>query len=298
MKPDPKKDPDVTSAEGLERFVGGRPIRASHGEAWKEITAWFVEPPAKSEAVRLPSVSEPFLAWTMSGEVDFQEREVDGRWTTHRIRRGTFFLTFSGEPYDVRWEAVTDDPFRAMMVFIGLPLLNPAFDEVYGADASYARLRDASSFADEVLSFFIDRLGEELGREEASGLHVGGIAQAIAIHRARNYSLLSKERSTGSPSLPGHKLRQVTEWMAAHMADELNLDLLAGGADLSKYNFHRLFKHATGLSPSQCHRMLRMTEARRLLRFEQDRDKLRKIERDDPGPLGYLNANHHSSNEE
>jgi len=39
--------------------------------------------------IHLPSVSEPFLAWTMSGEVEFQEREGDRPWITQpqRTRR-------------------------------------------------------------------------------------------------------------------------------------------------------------------------------------------------------------------
>lgn len=263
MSSDPRKAPESTSAEGLARFVGGRLIRASRGEAWKGITAWIVDPVRTSGTVRLPSVNEPFLAWTLSGAVDFQEREMGGAWITHRIRACSFFLTFGGEPYEVRWETVTDEPVRAMMVFIGLPLLDRAFEDVYGADAAHARLREASGFTDAVLSSFMENIRNELGREEASALFAGGIAQAIAVHLARNYSLLSRERSTGSPSLPGHKLRQVTDWMNAHLADELNLDLLAARAGSSTYYFQRLFTHATGLSPSQYHRMLRMTEARR-----------------------------------
>jgi transcriptional regulator GlxA family with amidase domain len=31
--------------------------------------------PSIVDTLQLPSVSEPFLAWTISGEVDFQERE-------------------------------------------------------------------------------------------------------------------------------------------------------------------------------------------------------------------------------
>jgi len=47
----------------------------------------------------------------MSGEVDFQEREYDRPWITHRIKKGSFFLTSGGAPYDVRWKA---DAIRAV----------------------------------------------------------------------------------------------------------------------------------------------------------------------------------------
>jgi hypothetical protein len=64
--------PETTSAEGLERYVSGKCLFDSRGEAWRDIKAWIVALPSEGATLPLPSVSEPFLAWTMSGEVDFQ----------------------------------------------------------------------------------------------------------------------------------------------------------------------------------------------------------------------------------
>ena len=258
--------PEATSAEGLERFVGGKCLVAGRGKAWREVQAWIVALPPVGDAVHLPAVSEPFLAWTLSGEVEFQEREEKRPWITHRIRKGSFFLTFGGAPYECRWRAVTAEPFEAMSVFVGLPLLRQAFTEVFGADAPRARLRDLSAFTDATLSSLMERLRVELTRREASPLFVRGIGQAIAVHLARTYADTVAGAGSGSPSLPGFKLRQTTEWMAEHVAEELNLDRLAARVGLSKFHFHRLFKKAAGVSPSRFHLNLRMDLARRLLR--------------------------------
>jgi hypothetical protein len=67
--------PETTSAEAFARYVGGKCLFDSRGEAWRDIKAWIVALPPTDETLHLPSVSEPFLAWTISGEVDFQERE-------------------------------------------------------------------------------------------------------------------------------------------------------------------------------------------------------------------------------
>jgi len=93
-----------------------------------------------------------------------------------------------------------------------------------------------------------------------------GIAQAIAIHLARNYADTVSESRSGSPSLPGYKLRRITDWMTKHVAEEFHLDQLAAQLGLSKFHFHRLFKKATGVSPSRYHTNLRMNVARQLLR--------------------------------
>ena len=261
--------PETTSAEAFERYVGGKCVRAGHGEAWREIKAWIIALPPIVDTLHLPSVSEPSLAWTISGEVQFQERENGHPWITHRIKKGSYFLTSGGAPYDCRWRAVTSDPFESMAVFIELPLLERALEEVLGTDAANARLRDLSAFTDVALDPLMERLRAELMRRQASPLLVQGIAQAIAIHLARNYAESVKEHSD-SPSLPGYKVRQITDWMTEHFAEEINLDQLAAQAGLSKFHFHRLFKSATGMSPSRYHVQLRMNAARRLLRESKE----------------------------
>jgi AraC family transcriptional regulator len=258
--------PETTSAEAFERYVGGKCLAVGQGEAWREVKAWVVALPSVVEALLLPAVSEPFLAWTISGEVDFQEREGDEPWVTHRIRKGSFFLTSGGAPYECRWKAVTPEPFQSMAVFLELPLLQRALEEVFGPDATHARLRDLSAFTDDALDTLMEQLGDELMRPQASPLLVQGVAQVLAIHLARSYGVTDEEPHSSSPSLPGFKLRQLTDWMAGHVAEEFSLERLAAQAGLSKFHFQRLFKTAVGVSPSRYQINLRVNEARRLLR--------------------------------
>ena len=278
--------PETTSAEGLERYVGGKCLFDSRGEAWRDIKAWIIALPPSGDTLPLPSVSEPFLAWTLSGEVDFQERENEQPWITHRIQPGSFFLTSGGAPYDVRWEAVTSEPFEVMFVFVELPLLRRALEEVFGADAAQARLRDVSALTDDALDSLMERLRDELMRRQASPLFVQGMAQAIAIHLARDYGVTDEKSRSGSPSLPGYKLRQLTGWMAEHVAEDFDLARLAAQAGLSKFHFQRLFKSALGVSPSRYHINLRMNLARRLLR------ETKKSVVDVALEVGYANPSH------
>ena len=278
--------PETTSAEAFERYVGGKCLVACRGEAWRDIKAWIIAPPRVADMVHLPSVSEPFLAWSVSGEAEFQEREGNRPWVTHRIKKGSFFLTSGGAPYDCRWKAVGPEPFHSMAVFIAIPLLQRAMEEVFGADAPNGRLRDISAFTDAALNSYMEQLRDELMRRHASALFLQGIAQAIAIHLARNYAETAGESRSGSPSLPGYKLRQITDWMAENVAEEFNLDRLAAQAGLSKFYFNRLFKTAMNMSPSHYHINLRMDAARRLLR--ETRKSVVEIALD----VGYANPSH------
>lgn len=278
--------PETTSAEAFERYVGGKCLWAGDGEAWRSIKAWLVVPPRSSGLVPLPAVSEPFLAWTMSGEAEFQEREKGQPWITHRLKRGSFFLTSGGEPYDCRWKVLSKEPFLTIHAFLELPLLQSALEEVFGPDAEHAKLRDLSAFNDPFLDSMMETLSEELMRKKASPLFVQGIAQAIAIHLARNYAELVHEPHSNSPSLPGYKLKQIIAWMEEHLTEEIDLEQLAAQAGLSKYHFHRLFKAATEVSPWQYHTNLRMNEARRLLRESEESIVTVALE------VGYANPSH------
>jgi len=111
-----------------------------------------------------------------------------------------------------------------MAVFLELPPLERALEEVFGDDAAFARLRDASAFTDDTLNSLMGQLHSELMRRKASPPLVQGLAQTIAIHLARNYAELVKEPRSGSPSLPGYKLRQITDWIREHSAEEFNLN--------------------------------------------------------------------------
>jgi len=257
--------PDATSAEGFDSYIGGKRLAVSRGPAWRGIRASvYVAPP--SGATRTPAVNEPLLQWTISGEVEVEEREDNGPWVRSLIEKNSLFLTSTSGPYECRWKTLSEEPFEYMMVLVRLPLLQRAFEEVFGADAPRAQLRDVSGFYDETLSALMVQLRNELKKRKASPLAVQGLAQVIAAHLAQNYAQVIEKPHNGSPSLPGYKLRQVTDWMAEHFVEDFNLDQLASRAGLSKFHFHRLFKSAVGVSPSSYHTNLRMDAARRLLR--------------------------------
>jgi AraC family transcriptional regulator len=90
-------------------------------------------------------------------------------------------------------------------------------------------------------------LREELTRTQASPLVVQSLARLIAVHLARNCGVTDEESHGSSPSLPGHKLRQVTDWMAEHVAEEFSLDRLAAQAGLSRFHFQRPARRIGGL---------------------------------------------------
>jgi AraC family transcriptional regulator len=55
--------------------------------------------------------------------------------------------------------------------------------------------------------------------------------------------------SADSHTLPGSRLRRVTEYIQAHLDQHLTLAHLGAVVFMSPYHFARLFQHSTGLPP-------------------------------------------------
>lgn len=64
------------------------------------------------------------------------------------------------------------------------------------------------------------------------------------------------------------RIAQTVEWLRKNYAEPIDIEELAGEAGMAVTTFHRQFKHATGLSPIQFQKQLRLLEARNLVAFE------------------------------
>lgn len=60
------------------RTEGNKRIGGSSGEAWKDIGLSIFALPPVMDVFTMPAVSEPFIAWTTSGDIEMQERENNG----------------------------------------------------------------------------------------------------------------------------------------------------------------------------------------------------------------------------
>ncbi len=102
--------PETTSAEALDRYAVGKKISGSKGPAWRDVQLSVISLPPVAEVFTMPSVNEPFIVWTTSGEAETQERENNGPWLTSRVKKGSLFLTAAGAPYDFRYRTLTPEP--------------------------------------------------------------------------------------------------------------------------------------------------------------------------------------------
>jgi AraC family transcriptional regulator len=253
------------TAESMPHHLPGTPQMLLRLPPMQDVMVQLFSHHSTVEPILVPAVVEPLLVLVLAGTAKVEERSLGGEWKAVKVQAGDFFLTNTSEPYEMRWQTVGCDTFEVMHLYLGLPLIDQAVRDLLGEHTARVTFLDISGAQDERVNFMLNQLRFELIEErKPSVLFVHSLAQALTVHLIRRY-LDPNSTTRRSNALQAFKLRRVIDAMNEHLADEFRLAHLAQIADLSEYHFSRMFKRATGMSPSQYFIRLRMSRARHLL---------------------------------
>jgi len=257
--------PERTSPVGLESYISGTTLSSGEGPAWKDLFVQVFSRNRVQQPFVVPSVAEPLIVWVMSGSAIVEERDPGGDWAASRVSVGDFFLTRSPVPYEMRWRAEGDQPFQVMHLYVSIPLFEKVAREMLGKVGGNLTLKDISGGRDMTISHILSLLhGELVAESGGSALFVEGLAQSLVVHLVRHYAVRDKE-ARAQNALPGSKLRRAIAFMAARLDQPFDLNSLANEVGMSEFHFSRLFKRATGLSPSLYFIRQRVVKAQQLL---------------------------------
>lgn len=253
-------------AESMSQHIPGEHVALPQRPGLQDVVLQLYKHHSITEPVLVPAVAEPLLVMVLSGSAVVEERALGGNWESSKVQVGDFYLTSTEQPYEMRWQTTGSDTFEVMHLYLAQPLINQASRDLLGNLAGPASFLDVSGGRDELVRMMLEQLRMEVvERREPSTLFVHSLAQALTVHLIRTYRSPKAATAGRSNALQAYKLRSVVDVMRQGLAEEFSLATLAKTAQLSEYHFSRLFKRATGLSPSQYFIRLRMARARQLL---------------------------------
>ncbi len=235
------------------------PVLSSDDAGWNTMQlALFEQPPHQ-----IPEHVSPYHVVCINAGADVMlEQSMDGKAYAGDSVSGDIGIYPAHLWQSFAWHQRA----KFLQLYLEPVAINRIGSELYGQD-SVELLPQLASF-DPVISQIAIALQNTLTtREVSSQLYVDTMANALATHLVYHYSTQRKTRQARAETgrLSDRQLKQVTDYINAHLADDLRLAELARTVALSSFHFARLFKASTGYAPHQYHIRCRVKRSKELL---------------------------------
>ena len=188
------------------------------------------------------------------------KRQLNGCVKHERIGSGDIVVGPANVSHFVCWE--TEAEFT--LLFLEPALIASTADEFNAPD----RVEILPHFAqpDPLIYQIGLALKSQLEFNEwGNKLYVESAASMLAVHLLQHYCTRKHTIEKYTGGLPNYKLRQVVDYINAHLDQNLGLASLAELVQMSHYHFGRLFKQSTGVTPYQYLIECRLERAKSLL---------------------------------
>lgn len=258
--------PDRSTAAAFPRYLAGELLADSMPLQWQGLYARRMRNPRVVDRLLVPATPEPHISCTLTGTAEFRERDVGGTWITRRIRPGNLFVTRSRTPYEVDLQSPPGQELENLSLHIAVEPFLAALDARYPGKAGRVEVVDFFG-RDEILWPMCLTCAELLAaRVPGKSPRVAALTQLFAAHLVEQYTTTPAKTPVYRGGLPIHQLRKVEDYVAAHLAEEISIEALAGMAELSSSHFAHVFKETTGWTPLQYVTRQRVTHAQQLIR--------------------------------
>ncbi len=188
------------------------------------------------------------------------ERWLDGKLSSERRGQGDIAIIPAEVSQRCNW---------TMSAEFAILAIDPALLKQVGRDwVDGDRIELMPQFMsqqDALLQGIFSAVRDELESGKIGGnLLIDSLKTTLAIHLLRNYCTIQPKPSSGA-GLSQTTLKRVTEYVHAHLHQDLTLIEIAAIAQISPYHFLRLFKQKMGITPHQYILQQRIKQAKHLL---------------------------------
>lgn len=203
------------------------------------------------------------ISLSLTGEFVTTKQTATGqRKVVHRTP-DAMCLVPAGQPVSIDWS----DYAECLTLAVEPTLLARA-----AAESSYAgqiELKEVYDQSDPLIwQIGLALLAESEAHEPVGRLYAESLANTLAFHLFRHYNVGEAQAVASVGGLTGRRLRLATEFINAHLAEDVTLADIATVVDLSPFHFARAFKRTTGLTPQQYLMQRRIERAKDLLTKE------------------------------
>src|SRR5262245_7210769 len=131
--------------------VSNNQVLAVSPSGWRDLRVEVVREPKTLDLVELPAVPYVGIVVVMSGQSDFEERDIGGQWNQVAVSPGLVFVTGSMRPAEIRWRGTSSTPLESVLISLDAGFLNQRAEEV-DLDPSRLTVLDRSGIADPLLN--------------------------------------------------------------------------------------------------------------------------------------------------
>ncbi|MBN3906547.1 MAG: helix-turn-helix transcriptional regulator [Nostoc sp. NMS1] len=251
---------DVTSDEFISKIGSSAPVLSSQKGFWNGVRVSYYK---YHNALETPEhcFSQHLITIHLNHAVAIKEQLLNGHLRCDRFRNGDICLTPATTPVSVRLQ----DASEWIALHLEPTFIEQIADEV--ADPDRLDIIPQFKLNDPLIYQIGIALKVNLESENAYGrLYTESMATALSAHLLQHYSTKKPKIESYSDGLSQARLRQVTEYIHQHSAQNPSLMIMAEMVHISPYYFSRLFKQSTGLTPHQYLLKCRTNQAKRLLK--------------------------------
>jgi AraC family transcriptional regulator len=200
------------------------------------------------------------LSMQLNGSLRVQWKSGSG-WQSATTGEGSILLHGWSGCNESIWDGTYD---RILLEVIPTHLAKLTEGRFAGAVVDVA---DRWSFKDARLEHLLKVLHVELQQGAPTGPLFGEqVGDAIAMLLAKQYATTKVVLWGTGGSIPPPRLKQVLDYVEAHLDLQTHLSELAQAASMSPFYFARLFKNSMGVSPHKYVTMRRIERSKELLR--------------------------------
>lgn len=249
----------------VESSLPSRRLLSSTDLGWRTIQACTYHDPGEAEQFVTSPSPDLLLVLVTTGRYRIESRHGSS-WRRADYHPGSVGVTSPGNVGVLRWRGGIEQPMESLHLRLSADLLSGTL-AAFGLPPRTVESFDTLSLEDRLVGAVAATVAGALA-DGAAALYADSLAQTLATHLVYRTVPGGHRAQPQAPerALDARSLRRVTEYMRAHLSEEVALDDLAGQANLSKFHFLRLFSRTTGLTPHRYLVRMRLQAASVLLR--------------------------------